>query len=185
MRAARKVTPSRKVSRRAPLSLSARVERLEKAIIWPSASVATLGVAEAFRNIDAQGKPTTGDHVAVFQAETGLIWTAAPLDGGKGHSHANAGKAAAELTLLGSKGWRLPTIKELLSIVDYGRYDPAVDPKHFKGPYGWTWSATVAAAPSGAAWLVYLDGGGSYRYSQDSEFLVLAVRAGQQFGLGI
>jgi Protein of unknown function (DUF1566) len=184
MKSARKLATRRKVTRRAP-TLSARVERLEKVVLFPTATATPPKAIEAFTNLDAKGKPTTGDHVAVHQGATGLIWTAAPLEGGKGYNHANAIKAAADLDLLGSKGWRLPTIQELLSIVDYGRCDPAVDPKHFKGPYGWTWSSTVAAAPSGVAWSVYLYFGYSSRDYQSLESHVLAVRAGQQFGLGI
>jgi hypothetical protein len=164
-----------------------RVERLEKAIILPSASasVATLGVSEPFTNLDALGKPTAGDHVAVYQAESGLIWTAAPLLGGKDLTHAEALKAAADLDLLGKRDWRAPTIKELLSLIDYARYDPAVDPKHFKGPYGWTWSSTIAKAPAGCAWCVNLDVGFSSRFHQDDRFRALAVRAGQQLGLSV
>lgn len=176
---------ARRIRRAPPLSLSARVERLEKTLLFPAPSRAAQKILQPFTNLAADGTPTEAGHVAVLQAATGLIWTAAPLAGGKGFGHANAIKVAADLDLLGSKGWRLPTIQELLSIVDYGRFDPAVDPQHFKGPYSWTWSSTVAAGPSGFAWGVLLDDGYSSRYGQSIEFHVLAVRAGQQFGLGI
>jgi hypothetical protein len=33
-------------------------------------------------------------------------------------------------------GWRLPTIRELNSIVDFGRFDPAIDPKYFPNSRG-------------------------------------------------
>jgi hypothetical protein len=91
-------------------------------------------------------------------------------------------KACADLELLGSTGWHAPTIQELLSIVDYTRCDPAVDTEYFKGPYGWTWSSTAAASPSGVAWLVDLASGGSLRYSRGDLLHVLAVRAGQSLG---
>lgn len=186
MKTARRAVSSRKVPcRTASLSLSMRVERLEKAVLFPAAAPAKEVTPPYFTNLDSKGKPTAGEHVAVFQAATGLIWTAAPLAGGKRYSHANALQDVAHVDLLGTKGWRLPTIQELLSIIDYGRCDPAVDPKHFKGPYDWTWSSTVAAAPSGHAWSVLLSAGSSGRSYQSAESQVLAVRAGQQFGLGI
>ena len=133
-----------------------------------------------FVKLGAAGQATAGDHVAVYDHTTELVWTAEPLGEFK---HGEAMKACADLDLLGSKGWRAPTIQELLSIVDYKRCDPAVDSDVFKGPYSWTWSSTVAASPSGCAWGVNLDSGYSGRYGQDFHFRVLAVRAGQSLDL--
>jgi hypothetical protein len=135
-----------------------------------------------FLKLDPACKETAGDHVAVYDHTTDLVWTAEPLGNGSTFNHANALKACADLELLGSAGWRAPTIQELLSIVDYTRYDPAVDTEYFKAPYGWTWSATEAASPSGVAWSVDLTDGYSDRNYQDFRNLVLAVRAGQSLG---
>jgi len=59
--------------------------------------------------------------------------------------------------------WRLPTGDELMSIVDYGVYDPAVNGTAFPGtnasPY---WSATTHADDSAEAWGVYFDHGAVY-----------------------
>ncbi|MDE2098654.1 MAG: DUF1566 domain-containing protein [Patescibacteria group bacterium] len=190
MKSAKKVTPRRKVARRgtrAPaLSLSMRIERLEKAVLFkapqPEAPIST----PRFTNLGADGKPTAGDHVAVHDAQNGLMWAASPIQGGKDLNHADASRAAAELDLLGRKGWRLPTIQELLSLVDYERWGPAVDPKHFKGPYGWTWSSTLVkgeGAPAGYARVVVLDDGSSGWSHRGSHGQALAVRASQQLGL--
>jgi hypothetical protein len=184
MKTARKVASRNIMRRAAPLTLSQRVERLEKKFLFET-SQATAG-ARRFVNLGVDGKPTTKDHVAVLQTATGLIWTAAPLNGGKDMNHADATKAAAGLDLLGAKDWRLATIQELLSIVDYERWNPAVDPAHFKGPYGWTWTSTLVkgeGAPSGYARGVFLYGGFSFWSLQDFHFQALAVRAGQQLGL--
>ncbi len=132
-----------------------------------------------FLKLDTSGKETSGDHVAVYDHSTDLVWTAEPLGGGKEIKHADALKACADLELLGSKGWRAPTIQELLSIVDYTRCSPAVDADFFKGPHSWTWSSTVAASPSGCAWSVLLSYGYSNRNYQDYHSLVLAVREGR------
>lgn len=142
---------------------------------------------DRFTRIGADGKPTLDaqdEWVAVYDAETDLTWTAEPLKCGE-VTHAEALKAAAECRLLKASDWRAPTIRELLSIVDYDRCDPAVNPEFFKGPYSWHWSSTVAKAPAGYAWFVSLDGGGSSRSVQSYPYHVRAVRCGQQFNLGI
>jgi hypothetical protein len=186
MKSARKAPAWRRAVRRpAPLSLSMRIERLEKAVLFRR-MVATAPVTDVrFTKLDANGKPTTGDHVAVHDLKTGLTWTAEPLQSGKDMNHADAVKACAGLDLLGQKDWRAPTVEELLSVVDYMRYDPAVDPEFFKGPYGWTWSSTVAKYPAGYAWFVSLGDGFSGRYPQDFANHVRAVRAGQSLDFGI
>ena len=142
----------------------------------PAPAAVGFDVRPRFLKLDAAGRETTGDHVAVYDHSTDLVWTAEPLGEFK---HGDAMNACADLELLGSKGWRAPTIQELLSIVDYTRCDPAIDSDFFKGPYGWTWSATEAASPSGFAWGVYLLDGDSSRLNQGYHAHVLAVRAGQ------
>lgn len=185
MKAARKVTTRRRARRSPPLSLSARIERLEKALLFPKVSAArgpqrfTKLCADGSRWMDAQD----GEHVAVHDAKTGLTWSAEPVQGGKEFNHADALKASTDLNLLGTKDWRAPTIEELLSIVDYTRYDPAVDSDYFKGPYGWTWSSTPYKGPEGCAWYVLLLNGLSNFTDQTYQGRVRAVRAGQQLGL--
>jgi hypothetical protein len=187
MKQARKASVHRKVIRRSPpLSLAQRIERLEKQMLFKSPQMTRCDSIQRFVNLGADGKPTTGDHVAVLQTATGLIWTAAPLNGAQEMNHAEAIKSASDLDLLGKNDWRLSTIQELLSIIDYERWNPAVDPAHFKGPYGWTWTSTLVkgeGAPSGYARSVYLLNGSSFWFYRDSLILALAVRASQQLGL--
>lgn len=128
--------------------------------------------------------PQDGEHVATHDALTGLTWLTAPVDCGE-KPWSEAIEEAKKVRVFGATDWRLPTIQELLSIVDYERFDPAVDPDFFKGPYGWVWSSTPAASPSDYAWSVFLYDGDSYRYGQAGHFRVRAVRAGQPLGLGI
>ena len=185
MKSARKVSARRRSVRRpVPLTLSQRVERLEKTFLFPSKPALT---GDRFTNLCADGSrwmdAQDGKHVAVHDSKTGLTWSAEPLQSGKEFNHADAMKACAALDLLGKKDWRAPTIEELLSIVDYTRCDPAVDTDHFLGPYAWTWSSTLAKAPAGYAWLVNLDDGDSDRGVVVSHYHVRAVRSGQQLGL--
>lgn len=186
MKTHRKAATVRKPVRRArPLSLSARVERLEKQLLFKAPAQGSAAVAKArFVNLDAHGKPTTGEHVAVYDRKTSLTWAAGPLLIGKDVNHADAMAACAALDLLGHQDWRAPTITELLAIVDYDRYDPAVDTAHFKGPFGWTWTSTpFKGNPSGAAWYVSLYYGSSNWNGHDSGLHARAVRAGQNLWL--
>ena len=64
----------------------------------------------------------------------------------------------------GSYGWRLPTPKELLSIVDNGKFDPAVNTEYFpETPDEWFWTsadfASTAEADQNKAWFVRFDKG--------------------------
>lgn len=178
-----KKTSVRRRARRTVLTLTQRVERLEKSVVFHTLAPAVAKTLRRFTRLDASGQPTTGDHVAVHDRKTGLTWTADAIAGGKYFNHADAMKACATLKLCGQQDWRAPTIEELLSIVDYARGEPAVDSDYFKAPYGWTWSSTPAKAPAGYAWGVYLGDGDSDRSGTDYHAHVRAVRAGQQLGL--
>lgn len=183
MKSARKVTTRRRARRSPPLSLSARIERLEKAVLFPTQPIAAALEQPRFTKLGSDGKPTTGDHFAILDSKTGLTWSAGPLEGGKEFTHADALKACTEFSLFGAKDWRAPTIEELLSIVDYTRHDPAVDTEYFKGPYAWTWSSTPYKGYAGYAWFVNLVNGYSFLSRQAGQVLVRAVRSGQQLGL--
>lgn len=113
---------------------------------------------------------------AVQDNNTGLIWMAEALDKRMSWNEAQATVASV------GNGWRLPTIQELLSIVDYSRFNPAIDTTFFRGvptkDCWWFWSSTpVASSPSDYAWLVYFGYGGSYYDYQGGEGLVRPVRS--------
>lgn len=182
MKQAKKVV-ARRASRHAPLTLTQRVERMEH--ILERQRIQTGTAAPRFTKLDANGKPTTGDHAAVFDLQTGLTWMAQPVDVGKNMPWKDAMAAAAGVRLFGKTDWRAPTIQELLSIVDYTRCEPAVDTDFFKGPFDWTWSSTEAKSPAGFAWFVYLNFGNSGRFDQTLDYYVRAVRSGQNLELGL
>ena len=57
--------------------------------------------------------------------------------------------------LCGANDWRMPTVKELENIVDFGRY-PAIDADYFPNALGqFFWSSSPYAYNSGNAWGVY------------------------------
>jgi hypothetical protein len=57
---------------------------------------------------------------------------------------------------LGGTGWRLPTLKELQSLVDYSQTTPPmIDSTAFPGTPFWFWSASPLAGSSSYAWGVH------------------------------
>ena len=117
----------------------------------------------------------------VHDALTGLTWMRATLSGGR-RNWADAQKAAAACRLGGFSDWRLPTIRELLSIADYERTSPAIDPV-LECEDSWYWTGTpYAGSPSDCAWGVAFVSGLSNWFGQGYEGFVRAVRPGQILG---
>ena len=118
------------------------------------------------------------DWVAVKDRSTGLIWSRYNI-GDESYKWAKAKEVAAGVDLCGWKDWRLPTRKELLTLVDDTRSSPAINTDYFDCKSDWYWTSTEAAQSSGYAWSVDFYGGNSnwsYRYSGG---FVRAVRVGQ------
>ncbi len=67
---------------------------------------------------------------------------------------------------LGGTGWRVPTIKELLSIVDFSQTGaPMIDPNAFPStPSELFWSSSPLAGSSSSAWYVDFNDGSSSAY---------------------
>lgn len=79
-----------------------------------------------------------------------LEWTETLL-GGKDVPLEEAEAAVAAL----GDGWRLPTVTELQSLVDYSRTDPAIDTEKFPDTKSdWYWTGTECAWKKHARWVV-------------------------------
>ncbi|MCG8430981.1 MAG: DUF1566 domain-containing protein [Candidatus Omnitrophica bacterium] len=79
----------------------------------------------------------------VTDQATGLMWVANTTDAGRGGSYnwTNALTACGNLSYANYSDWRLPNIKEQVSIVDYNTSDPAIDETFFHShtdDYYWT-----------------------------------------------
>jgi hypothetical protein len=138
-----------------------------------------------FTRYDLHGNVVPSGGVAVYDAETNLTWTTAPLECGS-VPWKDALKACANYRLFGKDDWRASTVKERISIVDYSKFGPALYSEFSAGGASYEWICTPdAESPSGCAWFVNLRYGSVGRDSQAAHGYVRAVRAGQPLELGI
>lgn len=131
-----------------------------------------------FTALDASGAAIApGAHVCVKDNHTGLIWTTETLIA----NWAAAATAAASYSRCGhALGWRVPTRRELLSIVHHGTGNPAIDTNYFPGTVSsWYWTSDSYAPDPAVAWNVNFSEGGAGAYGKTSTFRVLLVRSGQ------
>jgi hypothetical protein len=143
---------------------------LEKGVAWPSP------------RFTDNGDGTVTDNL------TGLIWlkdancfsTKTWANALTSANTLNSGECG--LTDGSAEGnWRLPNIRELMSLLDYGRLDPALPSLHpFSGVQlssYWTSTMTASGSPN-YAWLVGLRYGSLETYHKDNSYYVWPVRGG-------
>jgi hypothetical protein len=106
---------------------------------------------------------------------TGLMWQKDTAPGT--YMWQQALQYCETLSLAGQSDWRLPNVRELQSIVDYGRYNPSIDPI-FGAVSSYYWSSSASVYYPAGAWLVYFDVGYvDYDYKASAGY-VRAVRSG-------
>ena len=114
----------------------------------------------------------------VTDTSTGLMWQQATAP--DTYSWEQAMAYCETLSLAGYDDWRLPTFKELRSLVDFSQYNPAINPTAFLDTAcSWYWSSTTIANYTHYAWLVTFDyghDGSNYKFNSG---YVRAVRGGQ------
>ena len=77
----------------------------------------------------------------------------------------------------GHNDWRIPNVRELQSIVDYGVFSPAIDPI-FDSTASFYWSSTTYAVDPSLAWFVGFGVGNVFAVAESFPLFVRAVRGG-------
>jgi hypothetical protein len=122
---------------------------------------------------------------AVLDRETGLVWEQSPSTTGdnpiSGMTWYNQSFHCINLNTGGRTGWRLPTIQELLSLVDRSQSNPALPSGHpFSNVQSSVyWSATTAAIDATFAITVdFFDGSAGPGGRDGNNGLAWCVRGG-------
>jgi len=77
-------------------------------------------------------------------------------------------------------GWRLPTKREMMSIVNFGAYSPAIDTTYFPTTKSMSyWSSTTGPYSPWGAWVVDFKGGAVDYYESTNYVYVRCVLGGQ------
>ena len=125
----------------------------------------------------------------VTDKSTGLMWAQCP-EGLAGTGCVTGSVAtftweaalvrARDSGLAGYTDWRLPTIKELSSLIEDRCYDPAINLAVFPNtPASDFWSASPSAVSSNGAWLVHFSYGYADHYYRSYGERVRLVRSEQ------
>ncbi len=118
------------------------------------------------------------DEEAVLDRETGLVWERVTRDHELQWDQAQY--YCYQLKIADRKGWRLPTIDELATLIDSSQFAPALPDGHpFTIPSGYYWSSTSHASFTDSAWCVNFSTCDIYHQNKSKFYYVRAVRSGQ------
>lgn len=115
---------------------------------------------------------------AVLDRETGIVWEKSPTDF-VGFTWAQAQSHCATKSVGNRRGWKLPSIQELASLMD-----PSATPTLPAGhPFTVSvtsiyWSSTTYSPNNAAAWIVFFGNGASTFEAKTNGFSVWCARGG-------
>ncbi|MEA1926870.1 MAG: DUF1566 domain-containing protein, partial [Candidatus Auribacterota bacterium] len=138
------------------------------------------GAVFSYQTLDpaANGEIVTVDNV------TSLMWAADGSEAGCNFGNQTDWEAAVDwaqgLTFAEYTDWRLPNVKELQSIVDYGNHYPTIDTMYFiNTKTDRYWSSTTYIAITSSAWYVCFDSCFVLIINKTNDYYVRAVRGGE------
>ena len=120
------------------------------------------------------------DNGTVSDSVTTLMWQQGDGQNSSDRTWEDALDYCENLSLGGHSDWRLPNVRELESIVDWDRYNPAINTIYFPGcRSSYYWSGSIDAVNSGLAWHVDFYNGAVTGYNYEVyDYYVRCVRGG-------
>ena len=140
-----------------------------------ASSVSTMSFT-IYNGVDWGGTATSS---VTVDNRTGLMWMTNPNDAGRGglYTWEGALTACEGLTYAGFSDWRLPNVRELLSILDYGQTSGVfINTKYLFNPQA-CWSSTTPA-PANTSALIVSPYGQAVSNLKTNTYYVRCVRGG-------
>jgi hypothetical protein len=135
----------------------------------PGPTMRTLDQVRSWIKVDPATRFVDNGDGTVLDRETGLTWTKdAHIPWGQGWPNeeewGNAVNMAIQMTIANRKGWRLPTVEELASLIDPSRSNPALPAGHpfINVQSNIYWSSTTYEFNSDFAWGVSMADGSAF-----------------------
>jgi len=135
---------------------------------WRMPNPAETGLPNPSKYVDDAAKEVIYDQV------TGLLWQKT-VDGGS-YTYEGAKTVCKNLTYGGYSDWRLPWRIELVSLVDFTRSNPPIDPIFANTPVDGFWSASGYSSNTGYAWAVSFVDGDTEAVVIETQYRVRCVR---------
>ncbi len=153
-----------------------------KGLIFPDGTVQTTASAPTWHQILPAAERfvlVMNNNEAVLDKETGLVWERSTS--ATSYVWEDAISHCADVVIGGRKGWRLPAIEELATLVDPARSDPALPSGH---PFtnvqlSAYWSSTRYTSLTDYAWNVFFSNGVVGAPFNGIDYYVRCVRGGQ------
>lgn len=112
---------------------------------------------------------------AVKDKETGLLWEAAPKDADVTQPQAKT--YCDQLINGGFNDWRLPTARELQTLIDPEKFNPALPTPEFTTALNaWYWSSTLVVTTSNQFWAAAFNTGFSQPETSGNPYINPRVR---------
>jgi len=157
-----------------PLPATGQTQCYMGVLNWEEIDCSNTGQDGFYQNgCPMEGRFVDNEDGTVTDTCTGLTWQQATMSAS--YTWAEALRLCESFELGGETDWRLPNVRELQSIVDYGRVHPAIDPVFSATPTPYWSSSSMVNGPD-SAWLVDFNIGLLILGGKDSHTLVRAVR---------
>jgi len=146
----------------------------------------TFGEDHDYQPSASQPSYTDNGDGTITDYKTGLMWvkdgSSAGCNNGNKLTWEQALSFCEGLSYAGYSDWRLPNIRELESIVDAGRCDPAINTTYFpntlSGVHLYYWTSTTYVPTTSFALYVYFGSGFVSANGKTGSYYVRAVRSG-------